>query len=117
MPLHSPPQVAQALLPFLQEAKEKLVRIMIAQIQNVTANAPPVQEDCIATLRKLCANVLAHPGEEKYRRVRANSGAMQGKVCRCRGGEDFLIAAGWRRKVDNFEPYFVCEANGGAGGW
>jgi hypothetical protein len=34
-----------------------------------------------------------------------------------RGGEDFLIAAGWRKIVEKFEPYFVFDkAGAGTGG-
>ena len=33
------------------------------------------------------------------------------KVGNCRGGEDFLIAAAWRRKVENFEPFYLYEGN------
>ena len=93
---------------------------MISRIQNVSSNSPPVQEACITTLHKLCSNVLANPTEEKFRKVRANNSMMKGKVSACRGGEEFLIAAGWRRKVENFEPYFVfpdaAASFGGGGG-
>lgn len=92
------------------------MRIMISQIQNINSNSPPMQEGCIVTLHKLCANVLSNPAEDKFRKVRANNTMVKGKVSVCRGGEDFLIAAGWRRKVEKFEPYFVFGGGGGDDG-
>ena len=104
-----------AVSPVIQEAKNKLVRIMISQVTNITANSPPVQEACVATLHKLCDNVLSNPSEEKFRKVRANNAMMKRKVSACRGGVEFLLASGWTREVENFEPYFVFKAGGGVG--
>jgi hypothetical protein len=45
------------------------VRVMIAQIQNINQNSPPMQEACIVTLHTLCANVLANPGRGGLLRI------------------------------------------------
>jgi len=95
---------------FVCYAQEKLIRVMISQIQNKESNSPPVQERCILTLHKLCDNVLSNPAKEGFRKVRVSNVAIQTQVSACRGGEDFLFAAGWRRRVHNLEPYFIFEA-------
>ena len=54
-------------------------------------------------------NVLREPTEEKFRRLKIAGNAFKTKVGGVKGGEDYLAAAGWRRKVIDMEPFFVLE--------
>jgi hypothetical protein len=90
------------------EAKERLIRAVTA-ILNPLVNPPPLQEQCVVTLHTLCKNVIDNPTDDRYRRVKANSRTMTQKVLACRGGEEFLNAAGWRKVALDYEGYYRCE--------
>ena len=78
-------------------------------ILNPLVNPPPLQEQCVVTLHTLCKNVTDNPRDDRYRRVKATSRAMTQKVLACRGGEEFLNAAGWRKVALDYEGYYRCE--------
>jgi hypothetical protein len=63
----------------------------------------------IETALKLTANIVELPNEPKYRRFRSNNPAISKKLLRCPGGQDLLIALGFRTKVMEFEEYWVVE--------
>ena len=78
-------------------------------ILNPLVNPPPLQEQCVVTLHTLCKNVIDNPSDDRYRRVKATSRTMTQKVLACRGGEEFLAAAGWRKVALDYEGYYRCE--------
>ncbi len=43
-----------------------------------------------------CSNVLDHPGEERYRRVKAGNAAFQSKLGCRPGGKECMEAIGFR---------------------
>jgi len=51
-----------------------------------------------ATIAKILKNVLNDPTEPKYRSLKADNKTLKEKVLACKGGRDFLLAAGWERK-------------------
>mmetsp|Transcript_27811 Transcript_27811/g.65545 ORF Transcript_27811/g.65545 Transcript_27811/m.65545 type:complete len:198 (-) Transcript_27811:215-808(-) len=53
------------------------------------------QETCYLTLLKLLDNVLSHPGEDKYRRLKTGNAALKAKVFDVQGARNFLLAAGF----------------------
>mmetsp|Transcript_15055 Transcript_15055/g.20944 ORF Transcript_15055/g.20944 Transcript_15055/m.20944 type:complete len:396 (-) Transcript_15055:229-1416(-) len=61
----------------------------------------------LMTLRKLIANIVNDPGVKMYRRIRQANKHVQSELLRYPGGEDFLLAIGFRLrriKVDDKEP-------------
>ncbi|XP_067938283.1 UBX domain-containing protein 6-like isoform X2 [Watersipora subatra] len=51
---------------------------------------------CIETLCKYIDNLLDHPGEEKFRKIRCGNKAFQERVCSVTGGKQFLVCAGYQ---------------------
>ena len=90
------------------EVRERLIRA-VTNILNPLVNPPPLQEQCVLTLHTMVKNVADHPTELKYRRVKASSRSITQKVVACRGGEEFLTAAGWRKVAIDYEAYLTCE--------
>ena len=91
------------------EVRERLIRA-VTNILNPLVNPPPLQEQCVLTLHTMVKNVADHPTELKYRRVKASSRSITQKVVACRGGEEFLTAAGWRKVAIDYEAYLTCES-------
>jgi len=61
----------------------------------------------LMTLRTLIANIVNDPGVKMYRRIRQANKHVQSELLRYPGGEDFLLAIGFRLKrikVDDKEP-------------
>ena len=69
-------------------------------------------------LCKYLDNILGHPGEEKYRKIRLNNKAFQEKVAPLAGAQEFMQAAGWETKMlegpqEIEEEYLVMEKDRG----
>ena len=54
---------------------------------------------CIDILMKYLDNIMKHPGEEKYCRIRVENKAFQEKVAPINGSVEFLQAAGFEQKT------------------
>ncbi|OWF35304.1 UBX domain-containing protein 6 [Mizuhopecten yessoensis] len=50
---------------------------------------------CIETLVKILGNIIANPGEEKYRKIRLTTKAFTEKIDPLKGSNEFLQAAGF----------------------
>jgi hypothetical protein len=59
------------------------------------------------TPHKHAQNVLREPANAKFRRVRAGNEAFKTAVVACKGGEDYLRAAGWRDATIDFARHLV----------
>ena len=57
---------------------------------------------CISTLLKVISNVIAHPMEEKYRRLNRTNAAFAKKVGTIAGGPSCMIALGFRLVGDDW---------------
>ena len=77
----------------------------------VSQQDPPGALQAIEVLDKLAANILANPSEPKYLRIRANNPSISRKVLHFPGGNDVLLAMGFRTTVADFEEYWVCDAS------
>ena len=68
---------------------------------------------CIETLCKYLDNIINHPGEEKYTKIRIGNKAFQERVAGLDGTEEFLQAAGFVVKSlpfeDREEHFYVME--------
>ena len=60
---------------------------------------------CVDTLVKYLDNVLGHPGEEKYRKIRISNKAFSERISPLKGTEEFLQAAGFVLKMMPFEEH------------
>jgi len=58
---------------------------------------------------KLAKNILDHPDESKYLRVKASSQALQRSLIKVVGGQDLLLAMGFRTIVIDFEEHWAVE--------
>ena len=59
---------------------------------------------------KLTANILDQPSEPKFRRFRSNNPSISKKLLRCPGGQDLLIALGFRTKVITLQAACTLQA-------
>ena len=88
----------------VQEARKLVLRALDAKIC--------VQDDLTALktvelASKLAGNILDHPGEEKYHRFKASNPNISKNLMKVVGGQDLLIAMGFRTQVHEFEEYWV----------
>ena len=75
----------------------------------ITHQDDPTALACIETALKLVNNVVQNPSEPKYRRIRSNNPAISKRLLRCPGGQDLLLALGFRTKVMEFEEMWIVE--------
>ncbi|XP_063239310.1 UBX domain-containing protein 6 [Bacillus rossius redtenbacheri] len=68
-------------------------------------------EQCVETLCKYLENIVQHPEEEKYRRIRESNRVFQERVAGVEGARDLLLAAGFREQTlphrDGEEKFLV----------
>ena len=95
----------------VEEAQAALVATLYGSILQSLVNPAPKQAACVELLTKVVKNVIDHPGEEKYRRLKTTNEAFKAKVQGCKGGEDFLLAAGWRSETLDFTRHLVLPAS------
>ncbi|VVD04635.1 unnamed protein product, partial [Leptidea sinapis] len=61
-------------------------------------------ETCIETLCKYLENIVTHPDEEKYQKIRMSNRAFNDRVLPIEGALDFLLASGFAQtKLSNAE--------------
>ena len=69
----------------------------------------PTALAALELLLKLTNNIIANPSEPKYRRFRSNNPKISQTILRCPGGQDVLVALGFRTKVMEFEEHWIAE--------
>lgn len=62
---------------------------------------------CIETLSKYLENIIQHPDEEKYRKIRKSNRIFSEKVQPCEGAIDFLLGAGFTEQEIDSEPFLI----------
>lgn len=62
---------------------------------------------CIETLTKYLQNIIQHPDDEKYRKIRQSNRIFSEKVLPCEGALDFLLAAGFTEQNLDDEQFFI----------
>jgi len=68
----------------------------------------PVLLATMRTLLRIISNILKNSQEEKYRHIPATSRTLKEGVLERRGGLDFFLALGWRKKVvENREVWIL----------
>jgi ubiquilin len=66
------------------------------------SNSEEVVRGAVGLLVKVAANIIAHPMEEKYRRIKASSAALSSKVLAAQGGADCLRALGFSEEGEEW---------------
>lgn len=90
----------------VQDARKKVLRALDSKI---TQQDDPTALAAIETASKLVNNIVSNPMEPKYRKIRSNNPTFSKKVLRCPGGQDLLLALGFRTKVMEFEEMWIVE--------
>jgi len=60
---------------------------------------------------KLAGNILEHPDEGKYTRIKNSSAAFQRCLAKCPGGLELVMAMGFRTAVHEFEEFWAVEVS------
>ncbi len=66
-----------------------------AALREVTAADTEAARACLTTLRKVALNLLEHPADDKYRRIKLANPAFNKKVMECPGGTDLFLCLGF----------------------
>lgn len=69
---------------------------------------------CVETIIKYLKNILDHPSEEKYQKIRLSNKIFQERVSTIEGSMEFLRAAGFKESEIEGEKYLVYNAGSGA---
>lgn len=76
-----------------------------------SSNSSSVYLTAVTTLEKVLSNVIGHPMEEKYRRVKKQNAAFQRRLGALTGGETAMLAAGFILEGEGDEEYYVLQAS------
>lgn len=90
----------------IADARKKVLRALDARI---CEQDEPTTLAAIEIALKLVGNIVDQPSEAKFRRFKSNNPSISKKLLRCPGGQDLLIALGFRTKVMEFEEFWVAE--------
>mmetsp|Transcript_18144 Transcript_18144/g.46430 ORF Transcript_18144/g.46430 Transcript_18144/m.46430 type:complete len:239 (+) Transcript_18144:2-718(+) len=88
---HAGPKPAAAVDPAKRQAAQREALLAIA---SDTAHA----QNAFSTVARILKNVLNDPTEPKFRSIKADNKTLKEKVLTCRGGREFLLAAGFERR-------------------
>uniref|UniRef100_A0A1B0FQG8 UBX domain-containing protein n=2 Tax=Glossina morsitans morsitans TaxID=37546 RepID=A0A1B0FQG8_GLOMM len=105
------PMISDEILP-KKEWKVKIKEFLYQQLESERAltscliiqncNTKEKAEECVKTLIKYLENIINHPEEEKYLKIRMSNRIFSEKVRYIEGALDFLIAAGFHEiEMDN----------------
>lgn len=117
--------VSDEILP-RPEWKNKIKEFLYAQLEEergltacliiLNCNTKDKATACIDTLKKYLENIIQHPDEEKYRKIRMSNRVFSEKVQPVEGALDFLIGAGFlETNIDN-EPFLIYSDDNTTGG-
>ena len=88
------------------ESRKMVVRALDSKICEEEA---PVALAAISTACTLVNNIITHPDETKYKKIRTNNPAIRKKLLQCPGAQDLLLALGFRTKVIEFEEFWIVD--------
>lgn len=110
------PLIGEDILP-KKEWKAKIKEFLYQQLEAERAltacliifncNTKEKAEDCANTLSKYIENLINHPDEEKYCKIRMTNRIFCDKVRYVEGALDFLQGAGFREQEIDNEPFLL----------
>lgn len=104
-------RIEEYLLEQLGEEPAMAAALIIQTLNKI----PSKVKVCVDVLCKYLDNIIEHPQEEKFHRIRANNKNFQEKVISIKGSEEFLQAVGFTMKSqpgpdETAETFFVLDA-------
>lgn len=119
------PLISEEILP-KKEWKAKIKEFLFEQLElerGLTAcliiqncNVKEKAEACVETLNKYVENLINHPDEEKFQKIRMSNRIFCEKVRHVEGAIEFLNAAGFIESEIDGEPFFVWSSENMEGG-
>ncbi|XP_053685420.1 UBX domain-containing protein 6 [Sabethes cyaneus] len=110
------PLISDEVLP-RKEWKGKIKEFLYEQLENekglsacliiYNCNIKEKVDVCVETLIKCLENILHHPNEEKYKKIRMSNRMFCDKIKVCEGALDFLHAAGFAEIPIDDEPHLI----------
>lgn len=100
---------------FLYEQLES-ERALTACLIILNCNVKDKSSACIETLTKYLENIIQHPDDDKYRKIRQSNRVFSEKVRPCEGAVDFLLAAGFAEQEIDGEPFYIYSAESNPNG-
>lgn len=110
------PMISEEILP-RNEWKAKTKEFLYEQLANepgltacliiLNCNTKEKASACVETLSKYLENIIQHPDDEKYRKIRQSNRVFSDKVRPCEGALDFILAAGFVEQEIDGEPFYI----------
>ncbi|KAG4067661.1 hypothetical protein HA402_005433 [Bradysia odoriphaga] len=110
------PMISDEILPS-KEWRVKIKEFLYDQLEDEKAltacliihncNTKDKAEQCIETLTKYLENIINHPDEEKYRKIRMSNRIFAEKIKPVEGGCEFLLGAGFQEQEIDGEIFLI----------
>jgi len=75
----------------------------VVTLRRALGGTVDAQEACVQTLRRLLENVVADPGNPKFRTIKRDNKAIRAKILDVPGGEDLLVGLGFQAREETFD--------------
>ncbi|MCO5580844.1 hypothetical protein L7F22_034717 [Adiantum nelumboides] len=101
-------------LKLLQESSEKVCQKINDALLKLKAEASPLEAAAtIQSLYKILRNLIEHPNEEKFKRLRKANAAFKKRIAKFEGAIEVLQAIGFSEEavLDSTEDYLVLKRN------
>eukprot|EP00882_Tetradesmus_deserticola_P001525 GHRQ01001647.1.p1 GENE.GHRQ01001647.1~~GHRQ01001647.1.p1 ORF type:complete len:210 (+),score=80.39 GHRQ01001647.1:172-801(+) len=93
----------------LSNARRKFSSTLESDVLDYLHYGPAQLEDCVTTMHTIFNNIVTHPDEPKYRKIKAANKAYLKHVATVHRADDLMLQAGWRPKVVDLEKAWVWE--------
>lgn len=110
------PLISDEILPS-KEWRVKIKEFLYSQLEDEKAltscliihncNTKEKAEQCIEMLTKYLENIINHPDEEKYRKIRMSNRIFAEKIQPVEGGCEFLLGAGFQEQEIDGEIFLI----------
>ncbi|KAH9938143.1 uncharacterized protein B0H18DRAFT_965787 [Fomitopsis serialis] len=72
-------------------------------------NARELALESLITLKTLAENIVAHPGEDKYKKFKPTNSKIKRVLVDPKGTLEYAVAMGFRPEVVDFQPYYIWD--------
>lgn len=93
----------------LLNARRKFSSTLESDVLDYLHYGPSQLEDCMTTMHTIFNNIVLHPDEPKYRKIKAANKAFLRHIANVNKAEDLMLQAGWRPKVVDLEKAWLWE--------
>lgn len=102
----APPIMVDPVETECSDARKIILRVLDTKIAQLDG---PMALTAIRMASKLATNIIAHPGDPKFLRIKVSNPALQRSLGKVIGGQELLLAMGFRTVVEQFEEYWSLE--------